>query len=372
MKIVISGTGLFTPNEKISNAELVESYNQYVKKYNEIHKSAISSGQVEAKLESSVEFIEKASGIKSRYVINKSGILDNEIMHPIVVERDNNQISLQCEMAKKAASEAMNEANKSSKDIDCIISSCTSPQRVYPAIAIELQEALGIKGYGFDMSMACSSAIFGLQMAVNAIKAQSAKTVLMVNPEICTAQTNFRDRSSHFIFGDACTAMIIEREETATSQCQYEVIDTQLKTFFSNNIRNNAGFLSRCYSGVEMNDDKLFNQEGRKVFKEVTPFVTEFILGHLNKNAIVVSDLKRLWLHQANSNMNRLISRKILGRDAAPQEAPMVLDEYANTSSAGSVIAFHKNKQDLFLGSYGVLSSFGAGYSAGSAILKRL
>jgi beta-ketodecanoyl-[acyl-carrier-protein] synthase len=81
--------------------------------------------------------------------------------------------------------------------------------------------------------------------------------------------------------------------------------------------------------------------------------------------------VKRFWLHQANLNMNLLIARKLLGRDAEPHEAPVILDTYANTSSAGSVIAFHKHQDDLPAGSLGVLSSFGAGYSIGSVILRR-
>jgi beta-ketodecanoyl-[acyl-carrier-protein] synthase len=81
--------------------------------------------------------------------------------------------------------------------------------------------------------------------------------------------------------------------------------------------------------------------------------------------------MSRFWLHQANLSMNQLISRTILGRDAEPLEAPVILDTYANTSSAGSVIAFHKHQDDLPAGSLGVLSSFGAGYSIGSVILRR-
>jgi beta-ketodecanoyl-[acyl-carrier-protein] synthase len=69
--------------------------------------------------------------------------------------------------------------------------------------------------------------------------------------------------------------------------------------------------------------------------------------------------------------MNQLIARRVLGRDATAEEAPTILDEYANTSSAGSVIAFHKYRDDLAPGDIGVLCSFGAGYSIGSVVLKK-
>ena len=70
--------------------------------------------------------------------------------------------------------------------------------------------------------------------------------------------------------------------------------------------------------------------------------------------------------------MNLLISKRVLGRDADTVESPVILDEYANTSSAGSIIAFHKYNQDLASGAMGVICSFGAGYSVGSVILRKL
>ena len=83
-------------------------------------------------------------------------------------------------------------------------------------------------------------------------------------------------------------------------------------------------------------------------------------------------DIKRMWLHQANLAMNRLIGSKVLGREPSAEESPTILDRYANTSSAGSVICFHLHSEDMAVGERGVLCSFGAGYSAGSVVLRRL
>ena len=152
----------------------------------------------------------------------------------------------------------------------------------------------------------------------------------------------------------------------------WEIVSTRLKTKFSNNIRNNFGFLNRAAPEGIGTTDKLFVQEGRKVFKEVVPMVAELITSHLADNAIAPDQIKRLWLHQANINMNDLIARRVLGRDPEAGEAPCILDEYANTSSAGSMIAFHKYSADLSPGDVGHLCSFGAGYSAGSVILRKL
>ena len=369
--VVISGTGLFTPPYSISNDELVTAYNAYVELYNQEHAAAIAAGDTTALEPSSSAFIEKASGIKSRYVMEKEGILDPAHMTARIPERADEQVSLQAEMCVAAAREALDRAGKQASDIDMVLVACSNMQRPYPAMAVEVQDALGIEGFGFDMNVACSSATFGIQTAVDAVRSGRARAVLMLNPEITSGHLNFRDRDSHFIFGDACTAVVVEAAETATSRHQWEILDSQLKTKFSNNIRNNFGFMNRFDEAGIGAPDKLFRQQGRKVFKEVCPKVAELIGQHLEENGQQPSDVQRFWLHQANLSMNHLIVKKLLGREVDEQEAPVILDRYANTSSAGSVIAFHLYQDDLAKGALGVLSSFGAGYSIGSVILRK-
>jgi beta-ketodecanoyl-[acyl-carrier-protein] synthase len=368
---VISGSGLFTPSEAISNEELVASFNAWVDIYNDTHADEIASGELEPKTHSSAEFIEKASGIKSRYVINKGGILDPHRMVPNIPERDNAEPSVMCEIACHAAREAMAAAQVAPDEIDAVIVAASNMQRAYPAMAIEVQAALGAKGFAFDMNVACSSATFGIQQASDAVKSGSARRVLVVNPEICTGHLNFRDRDSHFIFGDVATAVVVESAESASEQQGWEILDSRMQTLFSSNIRNNFGFLNRGDEAGVGQLDKLFVQEGRKVFKEVCPAVAEQISSQLASMGIAPDDLQRIWLHQANRNMNDLIARKVFGRDPSPKESPTILDEYANTSSAGSIIAFHKHSGDLASGDLAVLCSFGAGYSIGSIVLRR-
>lgn len=371
-RVAISGAGLFTPNESVSNEELVESFNAWVDLYNAENADAIAAGELEAKGHSNVEFIEKASGIKSRFVMNKSGIIDPERMVPRLRPRSNDEPSVMCEMGVVAAKQAMAQANVTAEDIDAVLVAASNMERAYPAMAIEVQAKLGIKGFAFDMNVACSSATFGIQQAYDMVVSGSARRVLMVNPEICTGHLNFRDRDSHFIFGDVATAVVVEAVEGCQSNHAFEILDTKLQTIFSNNIRNNFGFLNRATEEGVGQVDKLFVQEGRKVFREVCPAVAEQITEQLQKMSIEPDALKRIWLHQANRNMNELIAKKVLGRAPSDEESPTILDEYANTSSAGSVIAFKKYNEDFQPGDLGVLSSFGAGYSIGSIVLKRI
>jgi beta-ketodecanoyl-[acyl-carrier-protein] synthase len=366
---VIAATGLYTPPHSISNTELVEAFNTFVERFNTANAEAIAAGEVVALAPSSPEFIEKASGIKSRFVMNKTGIIDPDLMRPVLPERGNDEISILAEMAVEAAKQAIAAWGKPVSEIGAVICAASNMQRAYPAMAIEVQQALGIDGFAFDMNVACSSATFGIKTAADFIATGSAKAVLMVNPEICSGHLNFKDRDSHFIFGDVATAVIIEDAEQAKGG--WEILGTRLKTVFSNNIRNNFGFLNRAAPEGEGARDKLFVQEGRKVFREVVPMVSEMILQHAADIGVDPQGLKRLWLHQANINMNEMIGRKVLGRDPAPGENVIILDEYANTSSAGSIIAFHTANDDFAAGETGLICSFGAGYSAGTVFVRK-
>ncbi len=370
--VVISGTGLFTPTQRISNAELVATFNAYAAQWNADNAAAIAAGELQPMQESSEAFIEKASGIGARHVIDKSGVLDPARMCPNIPDRPDEQPSVQCEMAVAAAHEALAQAGRRAEDIDAVIVACSNLQRAYPAVAIEVQAALGIRGYAFDMNVACSSATFGIDLARSQVQSGAARAVLVLSPEICSGHLEWRDRDCHFIFGDACTAVVVEREISTAAQSPFRIVDSRLRTVFSNNIRNNFGFLNRGDpSGIGARD-KLFRQDGRKVFKEVCPMVADIILAQLGDLSIPVTGVRRLWLHQANLNMNQLIGRRVLGREPAPGETPVILDTYANTSSAGSIIAFHQYRDDFGPGERGVICSFGAGYSVGSVVVERL
>lgn len=365
MGIRITGTGLYHPEESISNDELVASLNAYVEQFNHDNADKIAAGEIEARRGSDAEFIEKASGVKSRYVAEKSGVLDPKRLYPRLRERSDDELSIQAEWGITAAKQAMENAGVTAEDIDVVILSCSNIQRAYPAVAIEIQTALGIQGYAYDMNVACSAATFGLKQAADAIRS-GARRVLLVNVEITSGHTDFRSRDCHFIFGDVATASVIEDTTTKTG---FDIVDTYLFTQFSNNIRNNFGYLNRSEDAVV--DDKLFRQDGRKVFKEVCPLVAKIITKQLEKNEIAPTNVKRFWLHQANASMNDLILKYVVGKDADRSLVPIILDEFANTSSAGVIIALHRTAHEVNDGEYGVLCSFGAGYSVGSVLVQK-
>ena len=369
--IVISGSGVWTPSNVITNEELVASYNDYAQRYNTEHAADIAAGTIEEKPLSSSRFIEKTSGIKARYVYTKEGILDIDRMRPKFPERKDEELSNQAEIGVFAARTAMAAAGKTAADINAVIVAGAYTQRSYLAIAIEIQNELGIEGFGFDTLAACSAATFGLHRAYDSLVSGSAKCVLAVNPELVTPQVNFRDRDSHFIFGEVSTAIIMERSETCKSRNSYEVLSTKAQTRYSNNIRSNFGHMSYATDADPFGWDKLFHQSGRKVFEEVSPIAVKHISDHLASLDLKPQDVNRFWLHQANINLNRMVIKQLLGEDVEQETIPTILDRYGNTASAGSIIAFHLYNDDLKKGDLGMICSFGAGYSVGSLVLRK-
>ncbi len=367
----ITGSGVFTPKEVITNDALVLAFNAYVARYNAEHADAIAAGTVDAKSTSSSDFIRSASGIEQRFVMDSEGVLDPGRMYPRLRQRSDDEPGIMAEMAMDACGKALTVAGRTGAEVDLVICAASNHERAYPAIAIEIQQLLGAGGFAFDMNVACSSATFGIQAAADMVRVGSVRCAIVVCPEICSGHLEWRDRDCHFIFGDVCTAVVIERAEAARG-AHFVVRSTRCATQFSNNIRNNNGFLRRTRpDGTQDRRDMQFMQNGRSVFKEVLPLVTAHIAGHLEEAQVDADQLRRLWLHQANKSMNDFIGRKVLGRDPAADQQPNILQDYANTSSAGSIIAFSRHSDDLDHGDLGLICSFGAGYSVGSVLLER-
>jgi beta-ketodecanoyl-[acyl-carrier-protein] synthase len=361
----ITGHGVWHPDNVLTNDELVAAFNEFVRRHNAAHPE-------QQLKESSSEFIEKASGIKRRYVHDKTGLMDPERMCPNIKDRPEDQLSVQAEYAVNAAKRALEAAGRHGEDVDLVVLGCSNLQRLYPAIAIEVQDALGAHGFGFDVSIGCSAATGAAQLASQAVRLGQAECALVVVPELTTGHMNWRERDSHFIFGDASVALVIEPTARAKPGA-WEILSVQMLSKWSaSTIRNNRGYLDRCDPETEHDEtSKLFHQQGRKVFKDVVPMAETFIKSHLEKHDLTPSQITRYWLHQANGPMNELIAKRVLGREATRTEAPIILDEYGNTASAGSLIAFSLHSSDLGAGSYGMMASFGAGYSLGSLLLQR-
>ena len=369
-EIHIAGTGIWYPEDVITNDEIVSSFNAYVDDFNDKNKEAIDSGNTEQLDHSSSAFIEKASGIKTRHVIDKKNILDINRMMPLVEHEDESKLSIHTIVGIQAAKKAMKAANVEPSDIDAVILGTSHAARNYPSVAIEIQNELGIDGYAYDMLVGCSSTTFAINNAISDIASGLAETILVINPEISTPFVNYKKRDIHFIFGDGCVASIISKKNNSNNA--FKIIDRKLITKFSNNIRSDWSYLARAAGDEKSFDDLLFYQNGNSVFKEVCPLVAKFIKNQLEKVNLSPNEISRFWLHQANSRMVNLIVSKIIGSDNFDTSlAPLPIEKFGNLASAGSMFAFNLHN-DLKKGEKGLICSFGAGYSVCSIIVEKV
>lgn len=369
-RVIISGIGVEIPEAVVTNDELVASFNAWV----DLENARRNGSGKEPLAKSSAEFIEHASGIRARHMIDREGVLDPTRLAPRIEMRPDEALSVEAEFGLKAARRAIEHAGCKPRDIDLVICSASHHQRPYPAIAIEIQNELGTSGAGFDMGLGCSSAAAALHVACNMVRSGGQKRILVVVPEIVTSPLDFRDRQTHFIFGDASVAMVIEPRH-GRRPGRFEVIDTRTWTQLSSNIRNNLGFLTRSEQddpyliGMQGN---LIKQVGNKVFKEVTVAGHKFIVEFLSHHDLTPDDMRRFWLHQANARMNAMILKLAFGEEVGHDRAPMVLDKLGNTAAAGAIIALKENHEDMKTGDYGLVCAFGAGYSIGGALLRMM
>ncbi|MEX0954006.1 MAG: beta-ketoacyl-ACP synthase III [Rhizobiaceae bacterium] len=368
----ISGIGVEIPEAVISNEELVGSFNEWVRREN-VRREAQG---LEPLPGSSVEFIEYASGVKNRHVFERDGILDPDRMTPRIAERGDDEVSAMAEFGIASARRALDHAGVEASEVDMVICAASHQQRPYPAVSIEIQKELGTSGAAFDMSLGCSSAAAGLHMAFNLVRTGAQRRVLVVTPEIITGHLNFRDRQTHFIFGDASSALIVEALDDGEERAgRFEIVDTRTWTQFSNNIRTNFGFLNRAAqedTSVVPTAGNMIKQVGNRVFKEVTVAGHKFIVDFLAEHGHAPQDIRRFWLHQANSRMNAMILKLSFGHEVDHDRAPTVLERLGNTAAAGAIIAMKENHEDMKHGEHGLLCAFGAGYSIGGALLRMM
>lgn len=364
MKQRITGIAYSIPDQVISNEELVSSFNDYIDQE--------FVGRDKTKEYSSADFIEQASGIRQRHVIDKEGILNIDRMRPCLPVRNKDTLALQTEFSLPSCREAIKDAKLNHHDIDAVIVACSIVQRSYPGIAVEIKKALGIEhGWAYDMTSGCSSAIFGISMAVASLRLGLASKILVVTPELYTCHSNFRDRRSHFIFGDGCSALVIENVAVDSCKPGFDIVDVELKSDFSNNIRNDIGFLNACEDYNESSDNYMFKQIGKNVREEVVPVTVEHLKKHCEKIGLDRSNVKKLWLHQANIHINRNIAHQFFGHEVNDDQCPNHLNEIANTGASGVVISFKNHHEGLVDGERGILCAFGSGYSLGSVIVQR-
>jgi 3-oxoacyl-[acyl-carrier-protein] synthase-3 len=273
-----------------------------------------------------------------------------------------------CSMAADAARVAMQRAHVNAGEVDVIILTTATPDRLLPATAVDVQAALGAtRAAAFDVGAACSGFIYGLQVAEGLIAAGSHETALVVSAEKMSAIVDWTDRSTCVLFGDGAGAAVLQRSK-------------QGKGLLSSFIRSDGTLAELLYrpaggATIPFSQDVLTERNhfvkmaGREVFKHAVRSMSEAADRALDAARLTGNDIDLMIPHQANV---RIIEATAKHANIPMDKVYVNVDRYGNTSSASIPIAMDEAIEcgRIKEGSTVLLAAFGAGFTWGSAVVR--
>lgn len=321
--VKMSGIGAYAPESVVTNDDLTQL------------------------VETSDEWIRTRTGIEERRVVKG----DESI----------------ADLAIPAAEEALKSAGMSGEDIDLIIVASSTPDTIYPASACQVQSAIGAKNAaGFDMALACSGFVYGCVIAQQFIRTGMIKNALIIGADIHSRYTNWHDRNTCILFGDAAGAAILSRDE---SKDRFMASDIHLN--------GDKGMELTLFTPAEncplveprspVNHFVYMN--GREVFKFAVGVVPKSIQNVLDDSGLEVGDLDKVVLHQANIRIMEAMSEKL---NLPPEKMVINLQKYGNTSAASVPLALNEAvlKGEVTPGDKVLMCGFGAGLAWGTTIFE--
>lgn len=271
--------------------------------------------------------------------------------------------------AVRAARMILEKRGISAEEIDLIIVTTVTPDMFYPSTAARVQKELGAKNcWGFDLSAACSGFIFGLNTAAQFIENGTCKKVLLIGADKMTSIIDFEDRNTCVLFGDGAAGFLLEPTEDKSAG----VLDSIL------HIDGNGGEFLYQPGGGSLNppthetvDRKMHfvHQDGKTVFKEAVKGMADVSAELMERNGLKSDDVAYLVPHQANM---RIIQATADRMGVELDKVMINIHKYGNTTSCTipSCVSEYFYEGKVKKGDYLILSSFGAGFTWGSVLLK--
>ena len=267
-------------------------------------------------------------------------------------------------MGTAAAAAALADAGATAADVDAIILATSTPDQAFPASALRVQAALGVKqGFGFDLSAACAGFIYALSVADGLIRAGQVRGALVIGSEVYSRILNWQDRGTCVLFGDGAGAVFL-RAATAADDDRRGVLSTHIHA------QGTLGDILYVDGAVGQPDKPgHLVMHGREVFRHAVTRLAEAVEEALAANGLVHTDIDWLVPHQANSRIIEAMGRKL----GLPAERVVVtVDRHANTSAASVPLALAVARADgrIKPGDLVVLEALGGGLTWGSALVR--
>ena len=302
-----------------------------------------------------------AVGIETshEWIFERSGIVQRHIA------RDGEST---CSMATDAARRAMHKAGISAAEIDAIILSTATPDRLLPATAVDVQAALGAsRAAAFDISAACSGWLYGLTVAEGLIAAGTIETALVVGSEKMSAIIDWQDRSTAVLFGDGAGAAIVRRSDGSRG-----ILSAFMRSdgTLAELLWRPSGGARQPFSLPVLEDRSTFvHMAGREVFRHAVRSMAEACDRALDSARLTGADIDLLIPHQANI---RIIEATAKHANVPMDKVYVNVNRFGNTSSASIGIALDEAiaAGRVRAGSTVLLCAFGAGFTWGSMVIR--
>lgn len=309
----------------------------------------VTNADLEKTLDTSDEWIRTRTGIHQRYVVEKG--------------------TATSDLAAAASMLALKQRGMSSTEIDCIIVATVTPDMLFPSTACILQEKIGAaNAWGFDLSGACTGFVYALAAAAQFVHSGGYKKILVVGADVMTSILNIQDRNTYVLFGDGAGAVLVE----PAGRGEEGIIDFILRSDGSGGkylYMPGGGSLNPASMESVKKNLHYVHQDGRSVFKYAVQGMADVSAEIMERNGVSGADLALYVPHQANS---RIIDAAV-ERLGLPKEKVVInIDRYANTTAATIPIGLNEAylQKRIRSGDLVLLSSFGAGFTWGSLLLR--
>lgn len=323
MRAVISGVGAYAPEDLLTNDELAKM------------------------VDTNDEWIMSRIGIKTRHILKKKGEGSSY-------------------MAERAVNELLEKTNTSPDDIDALICATVTPDHVFPATANIISDKVGIKkAFSFDINAGCSGFLYSLETASRFIESGQYKKVIVVGADKMSAITDYTDRATCPIFGDAAGAVMLE-----PSEGKYGIQDSILQSdgVGRYHLHQKAGGSVKpaTHDTVDSHEHYIY-QEGQSVFKWAVSKMADISVEMMKRHNIASDELDWLVPHQANMRIIEATAKRM----GIKREQVMInIQRYGNTTAATLPLCLYEWEEQLKPGDNLILATFGAGFTWGAMYLK--
>jgi 3-oxoacyl-[acyl-carrier-protein] synthase-3 len=294
----------------------------------------VTNADFETYLDTTDEWIVRRTGIRERRHLNGSRTLT--------------------ELAVDACSAALADAGRDAAEVDHVIVSTLTPDRLMPGIAPGLADAIGANGAGaIDVNAACSGFLYALDQAAALVESGRARLVLVCGAEALSRITDRNDRGTAILFADGAAAVVVAGGDLALGCAPF--------VLHSDGVHGDLLYVE--------SDERLLRMEGQEVYRHAVGRMAEATAEALARARMSVDEIDLFVAHQANARIIEAAARRL---GVPPEKVFVNVDLVANTSSASIPLALHQAEREgrLKPGSTVALAAFGAGFVWGAGILS--